>query len=122
MTVGTVPMAMLNNLIFRNSELLESMAQIVQSIEGLAEACRVFEVPVTGGNVSLYNETLGTPILPTPVVGIVGVLPTTLPVSSTFAEEGQSVVLLGGFGNSDWQQVGGTQYAKAIENSLCGVP
>ena len=98
------------------------MAQIVESIEGLAEACRFFEVPVTGGNVSLYNETLGTPILPTPVVGIVGVLPTSVPVSSNFTREGLTVVLLGGFGNSDWQHFGGTQYAKVIENSLWGVP
>jgi len=121
-TVGALPIATTNNLNFGNPERPEIMAQIVESIEGLAEACRVFEVPVTGGNVSLYNETLGTPILPTPVVGIVGVLPTTLPVSSTFTEEGHSVILLGGFGNSDWQQFGGTQYAKAIENSLWGVP
>ncbi len=60
------------------------MAQIVESIEGLAEVCKFFEVPVTGGNVSLYNETLGTPIVPTPVVGIVGTLPTELPDSPAF--------------------------------------
>jgi len=121
-TVGALPIATTNNLNFGNPERPEIMAQIVESIEGLAEACRVFEVPVTGGNVSLYNETLGTPILPTPVVGIVGVLPTALPVSSSFTEEGLSVLLIGGFGNSDWQQFGGTQYAKVIENSLWGVP
>jgi phosphoribosylformylglycinamidine synthase II len=121
-TVGALPIATTNNLNFGNPERPEIMAQIVESIEGLSEACRVFEVPVTGGNVSLYNETLGTPILPTPVVGIVGVLPTALPVSSTFTEQGQTVVLLGGFGNSDWQQFGGTQYAKVIERSLWGVP
>src|SRR3954470_9602006 len=121
-TVGALPIATTNNLNFGNPERPEIMAQIVESIEGLAEACRVFEVPVTGGNVSLYNETLGTPILPTPVVGIVGVLPTTLPVSSTFTEEGHSVILLGGFGNSDWQQFGGTQYAKVLGNSLWGLP
>ncbi len=121
-TVGALPVATTNNLNFGNPERPEIMAQIVESIEGLSEACRVFEVPVTGGNVSLYNETLGTPILPSPVVGIVGVLPTALPVSSNFTEEGLSVVLLGGFGNSDWQQFGGTQYAKVIEKSLWGVP
>ncbi len=121
-TVGALPIATTNNLNFGNPERPEIMAQIVESIEGLAEACRVFEVPVTGGNVSLYNETLGTPILPTPVVGIVGVLPTSLPVSSTFTQEGQTVILLGGFGRSDWRQLGGTQYAKVIEDSLWGVP
>lgn len=121
-TVGALPIATTNNLNFGNPERPEIMAQIVESIEGLAEACRVFEVPVTGGNVSLYNETLGTPILPTPVVGIVGVLPASLPVTSTFPREGLTVILLGGLGKSDWRQLGGTQYAKVIENSLWGVP
>ena len=61
-TMGALPIATTNNLNFGNPERPEIMAQIVESIEGLAEACRFFEVPVTGGNVSLYNETLGTPI------------------------------------------------------------
>src|SRR5947209_140469 len=78
-TVGALPIATTNNLNFGNPERPEIMAQIVESIEGLAEACSFFEVPVTGGNVSLYNETLGTPIFPTPVVGIVGVMPTAAP-------------------------------------------
>src|SRR4051812_35057256 len=121
-TVGALPIATTNNLNFGNPERPEIMAQIVESIEGLAEACRVFEVPVTGGNVGLFNETLGTPILPTPVVGIVGVLPTSLPVSSTFTQEGLTVVLLGGLGSSEWRQFGGTQYAKVIKSSLWGVP
>jgi phosphoribosylformylglycinamidine synthase II len=121
-TVGAVPIATTNNLNFGNPERPEIMAQIVESIEGLAEACSVFETPITGGNVSLYNETLGTPILPTPVVGIVGVLPTSLPVSPVFTEGSLSVILVGGLGSSDWRQLGGTQYAKVIENSLWGVP
>ena len=58
-TVGAIPIATTNNLNFGNPERPEIMAQIVESIEGLAEACRFFEAPVTGGNVSLYNETLG---------------------------------------------------------------
>ena len=121
-TVGALPIATTNNLNFGNPERPEIMAQIVESIEGLAEACKMFEVPVTGGNVSLYNETLGTPILPSPVVGIVGVLPTSLPVSPAFTEEGLTVMLVGGLGSSDWRQLGGTQYAKVIESSLWGVP
>ena len=121
-TVGALPIATTNNLNFGNPERPEIMAQIVESIEGLAEACSFFEVPITGGNVSLYNETLGAPILPTPVVGVVGVLPTSLPVSPTFSQEGLAVMLLGGVGSSDWRQLGGSQYAKVIENSLWGVP
>ena len=65
-TVGALPIATTNNLNFGNPERPEIMAQIVESIEGLADACRFFDVPVTGGNVSLYNETLGAPIFPRP--------------------------------------------------------
>jgi phosphoribosylformylglycinamidine synthase len=94
-TVGALPIATTNNLNFGNPERPEIMAQIVESIEGLAEACKFFEVPVTGGNVSLYNETLGTPILPTPVVGIVGTLPTDLPLPLRFPKAGLTVVNAG---------------------------
>jgi phosphoribosylformylglycinamidine synthase len=121
-TVGALPIAATNNLNFGNPERPEIMAQIVESIEGMAEACRFFETPITGGNVSLYNETLGTPIFPTPVMGIVGTLDTGLPVSITFQHEGRTVILLGGYGLSDNQQFGCTQYAKVICDSLWGVP
>jgi phosphoribosylformylglycinamidine synthase len=121
-TVGALPIATTNNLNFGNPERPEIMAQIVESIEGLAEACRFFEVPVTGGNVSLYNETLGSPILPTPVVGIVGTLPTALPLPLRFAKPGLSIVLLGGLGQPAMAEMGGTQYAKVIQDALWGVP
>ncbi len=121
-TVGALPIATTNNLNFGNPERPEIMAQIVESIEGLGEACRFFDVPVTGGNVSLYNETLGAPILPTPVVGIVGTLPTALPVGIGFKGEGHTLILLGGIGTSDAGQMGGTQYAKVIHDSLWGRP
>ncbi len=67
-TVGAVPVAATNNLNFGNPERPEIMAQLVEAIEGLAEACRHFETPITGGNVSLYNETLGEAIWPTHMV------------------------------------------------------
>ncbi|MBV9499247.1 MAG: phosphoribosylformylglycinamidine synthase subunit PurL [Acidobacteriaceae bacterium] len=121
-TVGALPIATTNNLNFGNPERPEIMAQIVECIEGLAEACRFFEVPVTGGNVSLYNETLGTPIFPTPVVGIVGTLETALPIGTDFKRPGAEVILLGGLGTPDAQQMGGTQYAKVIHDSLWGRP
>ena len=69
-------MAATNNLNFGNPERPEIMAQLVEAIEGMAEACRFFETPITGGNVSLYNETLGEAIFPTPVMGIVGLMKT----------------------------------------------
>ncbi len=121
-TVGALPVATTNNLNFGNPERPEIMAQIIESIEGLAEACRFFEVPVTGGNVSLYNETLGKAIFPTPVVGIVGTLPTGLPLPVQFTKLGSTVLLLGGIGNPAPREFGGTQYAKAVLNTLWGKP
>jgi phosphoribosylformylglycinamidine synthase len=121
-TVGALPVATTNNLNFGNPEKPEIMAQIVASIEGLAEACKTFEVPVTGGNVSLYNETLGAPIFPTPVVGIVGLLPTAVPPPVTFQKEGRTIVLVGGHRQTSEKEFGGTQYAKIILDELWGIP
>ncbi len=121
-TVGALPIATTNNLNFGNPERPEIMAQIVESIEGLAEACAFFEAPVTGGNVSLYNETLGTPIFPTPVVGIVGTLKTAPPIPLQFQRPGLSIILLGGLGSPALPEMGGTQYVKVIQDSLWGTP
>jgi phosphoribosylformylglycinamidine synthase subunit PurL len=121
-TVGAEPVATTNNLNFGNPERPEIMAQLVESIEGLAEACEFFQVPVTGGNVSLYNETLGTPIFPSPVVGIVGLLSTREPVRIGFRASGRQIVLLGGAGDCDDVRFGGTQYAKNVLNDLWGLP
>jgi len=121
-TVGALPVAATNNLNFGNPERPEIMAQLVESIEGIAEACRFFETPITGGNVSLYNETLGEAIWPTPVMGIVGLLPTAPPVTIPFKEEGRTVMLLGGFGTVDTVRFGGTQYAKIVLNKMWGLP
>jgi phosphoribosylformylglycinamidine synthase len=121
-TAGALPIATTNNLNFGNPEKPEIMAQIVESIEGLAEACSFFEVPVTGGNVSLYNETLGTPIFPTPVVGIVGIMETAMPIGVDFKKAGQTVMLIGGLGSASAAEMGGTQYAKNVLSKMWGVP
>jgi phosphoribosylformylglycinamidine synthase len=121
-TVGALPVAATNNLNFGNPERPEIMAQLVETIEGMAEACRHFETPITGGNVSLYNETLGEAIFPSPVMGIVGLLKTQQPVTIPFKSPGRTVILLGGFGTSDETQFGGTQYAKVVLTELWGVP
>jgi phosphoribosylformylglycinamidine synthase len=121
-TVGAEPVATTNNLNFGNPERPEIMAQLVESIEGMAEACAFFDVPVTGGNVSLYNETLGEAIFPSPVVGIVGVLGTKPPIGAGFQNAGRALILLGGAGNCDSVHFGGTQYAKYIIQSLWGLP
>jgi phosphoribosylformylglycinamidine synthase len=121
-TVGALPVAATNNLNFGNPERPEIMAQLVEAIEGIAEACRFFETPITGGNVSLYNETLGESIWPTPVMGIVGLLKTAPPVTIPFKQEGQAVLLLGGLGAVDATRFGGTQYAKVVLNKMWGLP
>ncbi len=121
-TAGALPVAATNNLNFGNPERPEIMAQIVASIEGMAEACEFFETPITGGNVSLYNETLGEAIYPTPVMGIVGLMKTAKPTPIHFQQPGRAVILLGGFGKCDNLQFGGTQYAKVILNALWGLP
>jgi phosphoribosylformylglycinamidine synthase len=121
-TVGALPVAATNNLNFGNPERPEIMAQLVESIEGLGEACRFFETPITGGNVSLYNETLGEAIWPTPVIGIVGLMKTAAPVTIPFKEEGRTVMLLGGYGSTNDTHFGGTQYAKVILKTMWGLP
>src|SRR6185436_19401010 len=99
-TVGALPVAATNNLNFGNPERPEIMAQLVEAVEGMAEACTFFETPITGGNVSLYNETRTgeelVAIFPTPVMGVVGLLPTAPPVTMPFKHADRDIVLLGG--------------------------
>jgi phosphoribosylformylglycinamidine synthase len=121
-TVGAVPVAATNNLNFGNPERPEIMAQLVEAIEGMSEACRFFDTPITGGNVSLYNETLGTGIYPTPVMGIVGTLKTAEPVTIPFKNAGRTIMLIGGMGACNDLDIGGTQYAKVILKKLWGQP
>src|SRR5574340_265128 len=107
-TVGAEPVAATNCLNFGNPERPEIMAQLVEAIEGMGEACRFFETPITGGNVSLYNETLGEAIDPTPVIGIVGLLKTAQPLTIDFKKPGRPVILLGGPGDCDDTRFGST--------------
>ncbi len=121
-TVGALPVAATNNLNFGNPERPEIMAQLVEAIEGMAEACSFFETPITGGNVSLYNETLGEGIYPTPVIGIVGLLKTASPLTMDFKEPGLQILVLGGLGSTDEMQFGSSQYAKVLLSTLWGMP
>jgi len=92
---GAKPVAATNCLNFGNPEKPEIMAQFSAAIDGLAEACTALETPITGGNVSLYNETKGEGIYPTPVLGIVGILDdVTLAVPAGFQQGGDAIVLL----------------------------
>jgi phosphoribosylformylglycinamidine synthase len=121
-TVGALPVAATNNLNFGNPERPEIMAQLVESIEGIGEACIFFDTPITGGNVSLYNETLGEAIWPSPVMGIVGLMKTGQPMTIPFKNESRTVMLLGGLGSCDETRFGGTQYAKVVFKDMWGLP
>ncbi|HWG22455.1 MAG TPA: phosphoribosylformylglycinamidine synthase subunit PurL [Terracidiphilus sp.] len=92
---GATPVAATNCLNFGNPEKPEIMAQLSSAIDGIAAACTVLETPITGGNVSLYNETRGEGIYPTPVLGIVGILDdVTKAVPADFQRGGEAIILL----------------------------
>jgi phosphoribosylformylglycinamidine synthase len=92
---GATPVAATNCLNFGNPEKPEIMAQLSAAIDGIAEACTALGTPITGGNVSLYNETRGDAIYPTPVLGIVGILDdVTKAVPAHFQAEGDAIMLL----------------------------
>ncbi|QYO75227.1 phosphoribosylformylglycinamidine synthase subunit PurL [Devosia salina] len=94
---GAEPLAATDNLNFGNPERPEIMGQFVKAIEGIGEACRVLEFPIVSGNVSLYNETNGRGILPTPTIGGVGLLPEwEKSVGIGFVAENQPILLIGG--------------------------
>ena len=116
---GATPIGATNCLNFGNPQRSEIMWQLVQSIEGIAEACRALNVPITGGNVSLYNETNGEAIYPTPILGVVGVLDdASKVVARAFRGEGDEIVLLGeGFG-----ELGGSEYLKVLHGLVRGRP
>jgi phosphoribosylformylglycinamidine synthase II len=92
---GATPVAATNCLNFGNPEKPEIMAQLSAAIDGIAEACTALGTPITGGNVSLYNETRGEGIYPTPVLGVVGILDdVTKDVPASFQRAGDAILLL----------------------------
>ncbi len=93
---GARPLALTDNLNFGNPERPEIMGQLVGCIRGIGEACRVLDFPVVSGNVSLYNETNGRAILPTPTIGGVGLLDDfTKSITLGFKSEGEAILLVG---------------------------
>jgi phosphoribosylformylglycinamidine synthase len=116
---GGVPVGGTNCLNFGNPERPEIMWQFVEAVEGLAEACRALDIPITGGNVSLYNETDGRAIYPTPIIGVVGLIDdANRALARTFRQAGDEIVLFGeGFG-----ELGGSEYLKAIHGLVRGTP
>jgi phosphoribosylformylglycinamidine synthase len=116
---GATPIGATNCLNFGNPERPDIMWQLVAAIEGIAEACRALDVPITGGNVSLYNETNGEAIYPTPILGVVGVIDdASRVVARAFRDEGEEIVLLG----ESFGELGGSEFLKTLHRSVKGQP
>jgi phosphoribosylformylglycinamidine synthase len=114
---GARPVALTNCLNFASPERPEIMWQFSEVIDGMAEACAAFETPVTGGNVSFYNETEGRGIYPTPVIGMVGIVEDLRHITTQwFKDEGHVIILLGATGDD----LGASQYALATRGRLEG--
>ncbi|RVX45390.1 phosphoribosylformylglycinamidine synthase subunit II [Nonomuraea polychroma] len=116
---GAKPLAVTNCLNFGSPEDPEVMWQFAEAVRGLADACRTLGVPVTGGNVSFYNQTGATAINPTPVVGVLGVIEDVAKrVPSGFVADGLRVVLLG----DTREEFGGSEWAHVMHRHLGGLP
>jgi phosphoribosylformylglycinamidine synthase II len=116
---GGVPIGATNCLNFGNPERPEIMWQFARAVEGMGAACRALDVPITGGNVSLYNETDGNAVLPTPTLGVVGLIEDAdKVVRRAFQRPGDAIVLLG----DSRDELGGSEYLKVMHGLIRGVP
>lgn len=117
--VGAEPLATTDNLNFGNPEKPEIMGQFVGCIKGIGEACEALDMPIVSGNVSLYNETSGEAILPTPAIGAVGLLPdVNISVGNGFVTEGNVILLIGDHGH----ELGQSLYLRDILGREEGAP
>ena len=116
---GATPAAVTDCLNFGSPEDPEVMWQFAATVEGLSDACLALEVPVTGGNVSLYNQTDDTPIHPTPVVGVLGIIDDVARrLPSGWQDEGENLYLLG----TTREELDGSAWAGTVHDHLGGVP
>ncbi len=116
---GGAPIGATNCRNFGNPEKPDIMWQFARAVEGIGIACRALDIPITGGNVSLYNETDGKAILPTPVLGVVGLIEDADTVTRrTFRGDGDAIVLLG----ESYDELGGSEYLKVVHGLVKGVP
>jgi len=117
--VGGRPLAITDNLNFGNPERPETMGQLVGCIAGIAQACTALDFPVVSGNVSLYNETSGSAILPTPVIGGVGLIADAQrAIDFALKQEGDALILIGETGG----HLGCSLYLREIEGIDAGPP
>ncbi|HET9705724.1 MAG TPA: phosphoribosylformylglycinamidine synthase subunit PurL [Vicinamibacterales bacterium] len=116
---GGEPIGGTNNLNFGNPERPEIMWQFGEAVRGIGEACRALNVPITGGNVSLYNETEGRAIYPTPVLGVVGLLEdASRTTTRLFKRDGAAIILLG----HNRGELGGSEYLAVVHGTVAGRP
>src|SRR5439155_14532902 len=122
---GARPLGVTDNLNFGNPHNPETFWQLRESIRGLAEACRVFNTPVTGGNVSLYNQSPNGPIDPTPAVAMVGLIEKAEHITTQwFKDEGDVILLLGDIvdAGDPLLGLGGSAYLQVIHGLKAGTP
>lgn len=116
---GARPMAITNNLNFGNPTKPEVYFQLREAVAGLSDACTALGTPVTGGNVSLYNENPTGAVYPTPVIGMVGLIDSLAHITrAAFTSDGDGIVLLGE--NTD--ELGGSEYLQRIHGAVAGAP
>ena len=116
---GAVPLAVTDNLNFGNPHRPENFWQLRECVEGLAEMCRAFDTPVTGGNVSLYNQNPAGSVDPTPTVGMVGIIEDEKHITTqSFKKAGDIILLLGEPGD----ELGGSQYLAVVHGRKEGLP
>ncbi|MDL1879175.1 phosphoribosylformylglycinamidine synthase subunit PurL, partial [Cytophagia bacterium CHB2] len=114
---GGRPVAITNCLNFGNPYKPENYWQFQEAIAGIGEACRVLETPVTGGNVSFYNESPTAAVYPTPVIGMLGILDdVAYATTASFKQAGDEIALLG----TNLEEVGGSEYLKVIHGQVAG--
>jgi phosphoribosylformylglycinamidine synthase subunit PurL len=124
---GATPVAATNCLNFGNPEKPHIMWQFSQTVDGISKACEELETPITGGNVSFYNETLGEGIYPTPVIGVVGIMEDVhKAVGPDFRESGRALLVIRGSEPGDASDVeaefGSSEYAKELLGEIWGFP
>jgi phosphoribosylformylglycinamidine synthase subunit PurL len=122
---GAVPLGATDNLNMANPHKPELFWQMKEAVRGLAEACRAFNAPVTGGNCSLYNQNPGGPIDPTPTVAVVGIVEKPEHVTTQwFKDEGDAIILLGEIvdANDPILGLGGSAYLQVVHAQKTGSP
>ena len=120
---GARPVAVTDCLNFGAPENLEVYATLAGAVDGIAAACEAFGTPVVSGNVSLYNESGGSPVWPTPVIGMLGVLEDVhAHLGAAFERAGAEVWLLGGTVEQPARTLAGSEYLEAVHGAVIGTP